>query len=80
MAVFTGQACLSTMPGPAAARPTYVLTLQAAPGHDDIRGLRALLKTAGRPYGLRVLSIRTLPPPRSVRPTSGKRRRSADRK
>jgi hypothetical protein len=73
MAVFTGQAYLSAMPGPAAARPTYMLTLQAAPGRDGVRSLRALLKTAGRRYGLRVLSIRTLPPspPRNSRPTTG---------
>ena len=73
MTAFTGQAYLSATPKPTAARPTYVLTLQAAPGRDDIRGLRALLKTAGRRYGLRVLSIRTLPPspPRNSRPTTG---------
>ena len=41
MAVFTEQAYLSTMSGPPAARPTYVLTLQAAPGRDDIRTARA---------------------------------------
>jgi hypothetical protein len=40
MAVFTGQAYLSAMPGPAAARPTYMLTLQAAPGRDGVRSLR----------------------------------------
>jgi hypothetical protein len=81
MAVFTGQAHLSTMSGPAAALPTYVLTLQATPGRDDIRSLRALLKTAGRRYGLRVLSIRKLSPspPRNFRPTGGGRWRSADR-
>jgi hypothetical protein len=80
MAVFTEQAYPSARPGPTAARPTYVLTLQAAPGYDDIRSLRALLKTAGRRYGLRVLSIRTLSPsPRNARPTNGGRRRSASR-
>jgi hypothetical protein len=76
MAVFTGQAYLSAKPGPAAARPTYVLTLQAAPGRGDIRSLRALLKTAGRRYGLRVLSIRTLSPP--PHPAGGRRRRQRD--
>jgi hypothetical protein len=47
MAVFTEQAYPNAMAGPTAARPTYLLTLQAAPGHDDIRSLRALLKAAG---------------------------------
>jgi hypothetical protein len=63
MAVFTGQAYPSARPGPTATRPTYVMTLQAAPGHDDIRSLRALLKTAGRRYGLRVVSVHEMPPP-----------------
>jgi hypothetical protein len=50
-------------------KPVYLLTLQAAPGYDDIRSLRALLKTAGRRYGLRALSIRTVSPsPRNSRP------------
>jgi hypothetical protein len=50
-------------------KPVYLLTLQAAPGYDDIRSLRALLKTAGRRYGLRALSIRKLSPPsRNSRP------------
>jgi hypothetical protein len=65
----------------AAARPTYVLPPQAAPGRDGVRSLRALLKTAGRRCGLRALSIRKLPPPppRNSRPTSVERRRPADR-
>jgi hypothetical protein len=56
-------------------KPVYLLTLQAAPGRDDIRGLRALLKTAGRRYGLRALSIRTLPPSRNIRPNKSATRR-----
>jgi hypothetical protein len=44
-------------------RPTYLVTLQATPGHDDIRSLRALIKAAGRYYGLRVVSVREMPSP-----------------
>jgi hypothetical protein len=47
-------------PQPAQSRPVYLVTLQAAPGHDDIRGLRALLKTAGRRHGLRAIEVREL--------------------
>jgi hypothetical protein len=76
MTAFTKQAFLSTESGSSAARPTYVLILQAAPGYDDIRSLRALLKTAGRRYGLRVLSIRTVSPPlRNIRPNKSATRR-----
>lgn len=76
MAVFTEQAYLSTMSGPPAARPTYVLTLQAAPGYDDIRSLRALLRIAGRRYGLRALSVRKVSPPsRNIRPNKSATRR-----
>jgi hypothetical protein len=76
MTAFTGQAYLSATPKPTAARPTYVLTLQAAPGYDDIRGLRALLKIAGRRYGLRALSIRKVSPPsRNIRPNKSATRR-----
>ena len=52
MTAFTEQAYPSATPKPTTARPTYVLTLQATPGRDDIRSLRALLKTAGRPLRL----------------------------
>jgi hypothetical protein len=38
--------------------PTYVLRLRAAPGHDPIRSLRALLKFAWRRLGLRALEVR----------------------
>ena len=58
MTVSTRQASSNTKP---ATRSMYALTLQAAPGQDGIRSLRALLKTAGRYYGLRAVSIRALP-------------------
>jgi hypothetical protein len=57
-------------------KPVYLLTLQAAPGYDDIRGLRALLKIAGRRYGLRALSVRKLSQPsRNIRPNKSATRR-----
>jgi hypothetical protein len=37
-------------------RPIFVLRLQAAPGRDPIRALKALLKFAWRRLGLRALS------------------------
>jgi hypothetical protein len=79
MTAFTKQAFLSTKSGSSAARPTYVLTLRAAPGYDDIRSLRALLKIAGRRYGLRALSVRKVSPSsRNIRPNkSATRRRHA---
>jgi hypothetical protein len=80
MTVSTRQASSNTRLRPTATRPKYVLTLQAAPGRDDIHSLRALLKTAGRYYGLRVLSIReSSPPSRNVSPTNGGRRRPTNR-
>jgi hypothetical protein len=39
-------------------RPTFVVTLQATPGHDPIRGLRWLLKIALRRFGLRAVNVR----------------------
>ena len=67
MTVSTRQASSNTKP---ATRSMYALTLQAAPGQDGIRSLRALLKTAGRYYGLRAVSIRALPSSlRNARPT-----------
>jgi hypothetical protein len=76
MVVLSEPACLKATPKPTAARPTYVLTLQAAPGYDDIRSLRALLKTAGRRYGLRALSVRKVSPPsRNIRPNKSATRR-----
>jgi hypothetical protein len=59
---------------PTAKQKTYVLVLRATPGRDDIRSLRALLKTAGRYYGLRALSVRELPSSlRNTRPARAKR-------
>jgi hypothetical protein len=78
MTVSTRQASSNTKP--TAARPKYVLTLQAVPGRDDIHSLRALLKAAGRYYGLRVLSIReSSPPPRNIRPNKSATRRLSTR-
>jgi hypothetical protein len=80
MAGVTKPAYSNTTPKPTTARPTYVLTLQAAPGYDDIRSLRALLKTAGRYYGLRALSVRKLSPPlRNIRPNKLATRRLSTR-
>jgi hypothetical protein len=76
MAVLSKTAYSNTPPKPPADRPTYILTLQAAPGYDEIRGLRALLKIAGRRYGLRALSIRKVSPPlRNIRPNKSTTRR-----
>ena len=41
----------------AANRPVYQLLLRPEPGVDDIRAVRALLKTALRRFGLRCVSI-----------------------
>jgi hypothetical protein len=61
-------------------KPVYLLTLQAAPGYDEIRGLRALLKIAGRRYGLRALSVRKLSPsPRNIHPNKSATRRLSTR-
>jgi hypothetical protein len=80
MVVLSEPACLKATTKPTTARPTYVLTLQAAPGYDDIRSLRALLKTAGRRYGLRALSVRKLSPPlRNIRPNKSATRRLSAR-
>jgi hypothetical protein len=46
------------MPKPAQSRPMYVLTLQAAPGRDHIRALRAVLKRLLRHHGLRCIALR----------------------
>jgi len=43
------------------AGPTFVLTLVAPPGTDAIRGLRWLLKTAWRRFGLRCVEAREIP-------------------
>jgi hypothetical protein len=48
-------------PKPAQSRPTFLLALQPARGRDGIRDLRALLKAAGRRYGLRAIEVRELP-------------------
>jgi hypothetical protein len=53
---------------PAQLQPVYLLTLQPARGRDGIRGLRALLKAAGRHYDLRAIEVREL----STRPTKKK--------
>jgi hypothetical protein len=53
---------------PAQLQPVYLLTLQPARGRDGIRGLRALLKAAGRHYGLRAIEVREL----SARPAKKK--------
>ena len=53
---------------PAQLQPVYLLTLQPARGRDGIRGLRALLKAAGRHYGLRAIEVREL----STRPAKKK--------
>jgi hypothetical protein len=36
-------------------QPIYLIHLQARPGTDSIRALRALLKAAGRRFGLRCI-------------------------
>jgi hypothetical protein len=46
---------------PAQSRPVYLLTLRSARGRDGIHALRALLKAAGRCYGLRTIEVRELP-------------------
>jgi hypothetical protein len=38
-------------------RPTFVLTLRAAPGIDSIRALRWALKFLWRRFGLRCVSV-----------------------
>lgn len=48
-------------PKPAQSRPIYLLALRPVRGRDGIRGLRALLKAAGRRYGLRAIKVRELP-------------------
>ena len=80
MVVLSEPACLNATPKPPAARPTYALILQAAPGYDDIRSLRALLKIAGRRFGLRALSIRKVSPPSwNIRPNKSATRRLSTR-
>jgi hypothetical protein len=37
---------------PSLPRPRYVIVFSPAPGVDAVRGLRLLLKTAGRRFGL----------------------------
>lgn len=39
-------------------RPIFVIALQAKPGVDSIRALRAALKLLGRRYGLKCVTIR----------------------
>jgi hypothetical protein len=39
-------------------RPIFMVRFRAAPGRDPIRSLKALLKTAGRHFGLRALEVR----------------------
>ena len=71
MAVLSEPACLKATP--TAARPRYALLLQVAPDYDGIRK-RALLKTAGRYYGLRAVSVRKVPSSsRNARPTRPKK-------
>jgi hypothetical protein len=41
-------------------RPVFVIRLEALPGVDPTRGLRWLLKTALRVYGLRCVDAREL--------------------
>ena len=53
--------CGGGLMSPAQLQPVYLLTLQPARGRDGIRGLRALLKAAGRRYGLRAIEVRELP-------------------
>ena len=38
-------------------RPIFVVRLQARPGVDPIRALRAALKALGRRYGLRAVAV-----------------------
>lgn len=53
----------ATQAAKAAQRPIFVVTLQAAPGSDAIRSLRALLKYAWRRLGLRALEVREINDP-----------------
>jgi hypothetical protein len=40
----------------------YVLTLRPEPGTDPVLAVKALLKAAGRRFGLRCIAIRREPP------------------
>ena len=52
--------CTSSQSLQAAQRPTYLIRLEPLPGVDATRGLRWLLKTALRIYGLRCTSVEEL--------------------
>jgi hypothetical protein len=48
---------LADRPAEAAARPTFVLRLQATKPGSSIRGLRWVLKALGRAHGFRCLRV-----------------------
>ena len=44
-------------------RPVFVIRLEARPGTDPIRALRAILKIAGRKFSLRCVDAYEIPQP-----------------
>jgi len=59
---------------PSSSRPVFVLRLEARPGTDPIRALRAILKIAGRQFELKCVDAYEIPQPQPERTRAYDRR------